>query len=463
MLLTDSKAISTELINRLKTKQQNVFSITIPIDCTDPLDFYDKLNVNETSKRFYWKSPNEDFAIAGSGSALTLFSGSSRDRFDEVRTLWNEIIQMAEVENKANIPGTGPLIFGGFSFDPLAKKEKIWSNYGDYLFYLPQYMITKSDGQAFFTYNTVIDRSVPKDHIYKRMENYISKLSATVGPVQEGTDIITSEEIRQDEWLNAVENVIDLLKRSAMEKVVLARKMIVKFNTPPTSSFILKQLQNQQPGSYIFSLETGRKCFLGATPERLVKKTGNEVLSACVAGSAPRSDDKTKDEELGTDLLGDPKNRYEHQLVVDMIRNALQPYCEDLHIPDEPVLMKTPAIQHLFTPVTGRAKSGQSIFSMAGKLHPTPALGGVPKTDAMKVIRETEQMDRGFYGAPVGWTDFEGNGEFAVGIRSGLLNGNEAVLYAGCGLVADSRPEDELRETRTKFRPMFNALGGEEL
>ncbi len=163
---------------------------------------------------------------------------------------------------------------------------------------------------------------------------------------------------------------------------------------------------------------------------------------------------------MGEELLEDDKNRYEHQLVVDSIRQALSDDCDGLSIPDEPQLMKLKDIQHLYTPVKGTAPSGLSILTLVEKLHPTPALGGVPRKEAMQVIREEEHMDRGLYAGPIGWMDAYGNGEYAVALRSGLLKGDHAFIYAGCGIVAHSDPDSEFKETQMKFRPMQRALGG---
>jgi menaquinone-specific isochorismate synthase len=245
-----------------------------------------------------------------------------------------------------------------------------------------------------------------------------------------------------------------------MEKVVLARKTKVSFSDEVTSDFVLDNLWKQQPDSFIFSFEQEGSCFIGATPERLVKKDGEEILSTCLAGSIARGKDLEEDEQLGRELLEDEKNRYEHQLVVDSIRQALSDDCKRLSIPDEPQLMKLKDIQHLYTPVKGTAPAGLSILTLVEKLHPTPALGGVPRKEAMQVIREEEQMDRGLYAGPVGWMGAYGNGEYAVALRSGLLKGDHAFIYAGCGIVAPSDPDSEFKETQMKFRPMQRALGG---
>jgi menaquinone-specific isochorismate synthase len=163
---------------------------------------------------------------------------------------------------------------------------------------------------------------------------------------------------------------------------------------------------------------------------------------------------------LGEQLLADRKNRMEHQFVVQMIKEALEESCEDVILPDKPQLMKLRNIQHLYTPVVGKCKEDASLLLLVERLHPTPALGGLPKKAAIEKIRHVEELDRGLYGGPLGWMDYRGNGEFAVSIRSGLIQGKEASLFAGCGIVADSNSESEFSETSLKFRPMLTALGG---
>ncbi|MEM5598329.1 chorismate-binding protein [Niallia circulans] len=169
---------------------------------------------------------------------------------------------------------------------------------------------------------------------------------------------------------------------------------------------------------------------------------------------------KEEDDTFAQALLSDSKNREEHNYVVKMIKNAMEEVCSTVEMPSNPKILKMRDIQHLYTPVSGKVKETESLISFIRLLHPTPALGGFPREEALKVIREVEGLDRGMYGAPIGWLDYQGNGEFAVSIRSGLIDGNAATIIAGCGIVADSDPESEYVETAIKFKPMLTALGG---
>src|SRR5699024_1455499 len=241
-------------------------------------------------------------------------------------------------------------------------------------------------------------------------------------------------EIEPEEWKESVKLARDAIIAEKAKKIVLAREMRLSFEDELIVGDVLEKLIETQPNSYIFAIEKGSDCFVGATPERLVKVTGNELLSTCLAGTAPRGETKEVDEKIGADLLNDAKNREEHKYVVQMIKESIDPACENINIPDKPVIYPLANLQHLYTPVTADLKK---------KLHPTPALGGLPSEAALQFIRDHERLDRGWYGAPVGWLDDRFNGEFAVAIRSGLIQADEASIFAGCGVMKDSVPEHE--------------------
>ena len=160
-------------------------------------------------------------------------------------------------------------------------------------------------------------------------------------------------------------------------------------------------------------------------------------------------------------LLADPKERREHVLVVEAVRQALLPLCQELWAPPSPQVLRTPHVQHLHTPIEGRLREGTGLLEVVARLHPTPAVGGAPQKAALALIDACETFDRGWYAGPVGWLDGSGDGEFVVAIRSALLRGREAHLYAGCGILPDSDPRREEQESLLKLKAMLTALGGE--
>jgi menaquinone-specific isochorismate synthase len=272
--------------------------------------------------------------------------------------------------------------------------------------------------------------------------------------------LLETREIEPEEWKKTVEGVVKELTEGPLKKVVLARELRLVFDDQVEAEDVLNNLYMQQHESFIFAFESNGDCFIGASPERLVKKHGNEVYSTCLAGSISRGKTEQEDLKLGQMLLNDQKNLIEHGFVVEMIKEALEESCEEIILPDKPQLMKIRDIQHLYTPVIGKCRNDASLLLLVERLHPTPALGGLPKDEAVVKIRQVEELDRGFYAAPLGWVDYRKNGEFAVSIRSGLIQGDEVSLFAGCGVVADSDSESEYLETSLKFKPMLRALGG---
>lgn len=253
-----------------------------------------------------------------------------------------------------------------------------------------------------------------------------------------------------------------------LRKVVLARALALVADAPLDASTILSRLVADDPGAnaYLADLTPAGGSYVGmalvgASPELLVSRAGDRVSCRPFAGSAPRSCDPVTDAANGAALATSAKNRYEHEVVVDAMRTALDPLCVDLQIPPTPQLSRTTALWHLSTPISGRLReTSVTALDLALALHPTPAVGGVPAEAAMQVIGELEG-DRGFYAGAVGWCDDRGDGSWVVSIRCAQLSADRrsADAHAGGGIVAESDPDDEVAETTTKFRTILSALG----
>jgi menaquinone-specific isochorismate synthase len=431
------------------------------MDRIDPLSFFNRGRERYLGERFYWKDPSEEVVLVGIGITIQIQSDQATDRFFHVEEEWREFLKDGLIFNPFNENGLGPVMFGGFSFDPLKTKTNLWSKYADSLFHVPKYMLTIVKGQTYLTTNIVC---TPNDD-YTLFEKVITERTKLLASHKKGTDttpakLLEMKEISPEPWKQTVDKVVEDLKTSSLKKVVLARELRLLFDHQVKADVILENLYNQQRDSFIFVFESNGDCFIGATPERLVKKQGKNVFSTCLAGSIRRGKNEEEDNILGQTLLNDQKNLNEHGFVVEMIKEALEESCEEIILPDKPQLMKIRDIQHLYTPVIGKCQKDASLLLLVERLHPTPALGGLPKQEAVEKIRQVEELDRGFYAAPLGWADYRGNGEFSVSIRSGLIQGKEASLFAGCGVVANSDSESEYLETSLKFTPMLRALGG---
>jgi isochorismate synthase len=258
---------------------------------------------------------------------------------------------------------------------------------------------------------------------------------------------------------------------SGLHKVVLARALRLAADGPLDARTVVDRLAAADPAAtaYLADLtsagtEYSGSVLVGASPELLVARHGECVVCAPFAGSAPRSADPETDRANGEALEASAKNRHEHQLVVDAMRDALEPLCVDLQFPPNPQLSRTTAVWHLSTPISGRLReTSTTALDLAVALHPTPAVGGAPTGAAADLIGELEG-DRGFYAGAVGWCDQRGDGRWVVSIRGAQLSADRrsALAHAGGGIVAESDPDDEVDETTTKFTTILSALEAQE-
>jgi menaquinone-specific isochorismate synthase len=457
---TDMKEkVMAALMKAKKLDQPILVSAVTKIADIDPLLFFQNGREQYVGERFFWKDPTDEIVLVGMGIAKQIQSDQASDRFFHVEKEWQDFLEAAVTSNPFAENGIGPLIFGGFSFDPFKQKTELWSKFSHSQFRIPKFLLSNIKGQSFITTNIICTKH-DEPNILEKTTKEIEKLFTSKAMDVKDARLTDTEVISPGKWRETVDDVVKDLKGGALKKVVLARELRLRFDQSVASEKVLSNLYKEQHDSFIFAFESNGDCFIGASPERLVKKQGDNVFSTCLAGSIPRGKTQEDDQILGEQLLADRKNRMEHQYVVDMIKEALEESCENVILPDQPQLMKLRNIQHLYTPVIGKCKKEASLLLLVERLHPTPALGGLPKKEAVEKIGQVEELDRGFYAAPIGWIDYQGNGEFAVAIRSGLIQNNEASLFAGCGIVADSDSESEFLETSLKFRPMLTALGG---
>lgn len=256
----------------------------------------------------------------------------------------------------------------------------------------------------------------------------------------------------EDEWAHAIDVALVAIRLGELDKVVLARAVEVSADRPFLRREVLARLRAQQPGCCVYADEG----FLGATPELLVRRTGTTVTSRPMAGSA------SADDPAGLErLAASAKDAREHRPVVDAIVEVLTPWCRELEASDEPVVASFATIAHLATRVVGTlCYPAPDALTLARALHPTPAVGGVPRPAALEAIQRLERTPRGRYAGPVGWVDARGDGEWGVALRGATIDGATALLHAGAGIVDGSVAAAEWRETEAKLAPMLRALVG---
>jgi menaquinone-specific isochorismate synthase len=257
------------------------------------------------------------------------------------------------------------------------------------------------------------------------------------------------------EWEAAVATAVRRIDEGELDKVVLARDVVVTADQPVDVRHLLQRLATGYPSCWTFLVDG----LVGATPEMLVRRLGDTVTSRVLAGTMRRSTDASSDASLASALLDSAKDHAEHEYAVQSVALALAAHCTDLDVPTTPRLLRLANVQHLATDVSGVLADGAPALALAASLHPTAAVCGTPTERAFAVIRELEGMDRGRYAGPVGWVDAHGDGELGIALRCAALEAPDRLrLFAGCGLVSGSDPELELAESQAKLVAMRDAL-----
>jgi isochorismate synthase len=259
-------------------------------------------------------------------------------------------------------------------------------------------------------------------------------------------------------WAGRVREALAAIERLPLEKLVLTRRVELPLGATPELNRVLERLATRYPEAAVFAVHRAGASLVGASPERLLSLEHGLVVADALAGSAPRATCDDADQQLGGRLLGDPKERAEHEVVVREILAALEPLCTAVMASHGPELLRLSNVQHLASHVHGRVRPDVGVFELVERMHPTPAVGGAPRAAALDWLEHHGEADRGWYTGGVGWLDDAG-GDVWVALRCALLAGQAATLYAGAGIVAGSDPGQELLETGWKLQPMLEALG----
>lgn len=340
----------------------------------------------------------------------------------------------------------------GFSFSPGGSPRAEWDGFAPAAAVLPLISVVRRSGQ------THLAVAVPPGRASRDVLEVL--LGLEVAPPLRGfeaADHVVESRPGPVEWRSAVAEAVAGIKSGALDKVVLARSVSVRTEIPARPFDLVSELRRGYPYSFTFGWQEGDSVFVGASPELLVATSGLDVRANPLAGSAARGADDQEDIRLGHALAASGKDRREHRFVVDDMQARLEPLTTTLSVP-APVLRKFPTVQHLSTEIQGTLAASRSVIELADVLHPTPAVGGTPRDDSLVFLDKIEEIDRGWYAGGIGFSDPGGDGEVAIALRCGLLRGTTAYLYAGAGIVADSNPDEELFETRLKFRPMLDLL-----
>lgn len=462
--------------------------VSVPAPRVEPETF---LRLTDSSPALLW-APLEGPVFAGVGAVHRLeLRGAERlaSLESQAQALWQ---RLHEVPHPAcRTPGAR--LFGGLSFAPGSADAPPWQGFGDGSFLLPELQYCRWEDGAGLSVARRCEELTPEGIVAARGE--VCRVLHGLASAEDGEDLGSFSEStsarrlsrgpsrRREEptpqvWRQQVQAIRRAIQRGTVRKIVAARRLAVELPVPLGGPEVLTRLATRIPGSTRFAFVQGGATFLGATPERLIARRGLVIDTEALAGSI--SNDNGTNEEVSTAsggrgldgaarrlracaerLLHSSKDQLEHALVVQHIVERLKPLSTSLSWNDQPGIRELGDVLHLRTPIRGELRQEVHILRLVELLHPTPAVGGVPAPEALRWIADREAVARGWYAGPIGWFDRSGDGEFAVALRSTLLRGQTAYLYAGAGVVQDSDPVLEYQETQWKQRALLTALGVE--
>ncbi|MEG4120079.1 isochorismate synthase [Microcoleus sp. N9_B4] len=467
-LLQDRNQLHQFLLNcqqSLTEKERTkIVSISQEIYPLDPLAVLQEIS-EPCQRHFYFEKRDpiagKSFAIAALDSAIHL-TVAGTDRFVAAQNFIRSTVANTITIGAERLPFSGPHFFCSFAFFD----ENIAANsyFPPATIFLPKWQITRQKDSCILVANAVIEKD-------RNVKNIAENIWQTFDKIESRkyhkltTAIDSSISLKQipvndaNQFKASVKSALELIASKYFSKIVLSQAINVIAQTPFSLIDSLNNLRLSYPDCYVFSTSNGKgQNFIGASPERLISIHNNQLLTDALAGSAPRGKTEAGDAKLAQGLLESEKDIREHQVVIDFIVDRLSKLGITPKFSPVPRLLQLSNIQHLWTPITAQIPPDIHLLKILAQLHPTPAVAGVPRDIALEQIRRCESCDRSLYAAPLGWIDRSGNGEFAVGIRSALIDGDRAILYAGAGIVAGSEPEKELAEIQLKLQPLLNAL-----
>jgi menaquinone-specific isochorismate synthase len=427
-------------------------SVTAEVAPEDPIQLF----ASASGRRCFWDRPFDGFAAAGIGVAWE--TANPVTALHGVRSQIQDLAQNAIVISPA-AAGPSPMIFGAVPFSMGPAGDAIWETFDGSSLTLPEVALIRRNGRSWLTVNQMVCCLADLEAMQQRADEAHARVSSHPGLRRCDVDELSRFEIpNRDKWTRTIEDAVDAITAGDLSKVVLARRYDLRFSEDVDPVVIVEHLRAAYPETAIFAIGRDDQTFLGASPEPLAEVSGSRVRVNCLAGSIARGLNERADRDLAERLRHDDKNRREQNAVVDFVVEKLTPLCKKLEIDPEPAIMTVKNIHHLSSWAVGELRAEQNILDVVGALHPTPAVAGVPVDVALDFIHRHEPFERGLYAGPVGWMTLSGDGEFAVAIRSGLIHGDTVRLFAGCGIVAGSDPEDEWQETNIKLQPMLSAL-----
>ncbi len=440
-------------------------SVTVPLPAGLDVSAVVLASRRATDRWFCFEQPDRHgYAVCGLGVAALVEAGGP-DRFAasaaECRELALRTLSDDPSADPDRPPGSGAVFVGGFAFADDGGNAPEWSSLASAQLVMPEVSFARRAEETRMTVTVAVDGSRSVDELLDGAHTRLSELASGPMPMLDPDPAVRARVAAAAppaHYEEAVRRAVERIGAGALEKIVLAREVRVHARGAIDPAPLLDALRGAFPACYCYCVGTPDLAFVGASPELLVRRDGERAQTVALAGTTRRSADPAVDDHLGEQLLRSGKDRREQRIVAERIERALDPVSLWVAAADEPVLVKVQNVQHLATPIRAQLAQPVAALELAGRLHPTPAVGGEPNAVARPLIPALEGLDRGWYAGAVGWTDLSEDGELCVALRCALLRDDVARLYAGCGIVADSVPADELAETEVKLQALLPLL-----
>lgn len=417
----------------------------------------------------YWRDPRTGYECLGLGIAATVQSLTA-DRFQAVAQGIRNLGRNAVVQGPDSRLH-GPKLIGGLAFTAQYLSDQVWQSFLPACFVLPHFQLERACGQSYARINVLTEADSDADAVQAHCQEALRCFDETflgsappparLGPAvsSRAAAVQIATPVAADQWQAAVRQALAHIRQGRVRKVVLSHIRELRAPDGFDCAQALQRLGQRYSDCYLFFFQRdAASAFLGASPELLCSVRGSALESMALAGTEPRFADPQQDARSRRRLQASDKNQREHRVVVDAIVQALERGCAAASYGRVPNVLSLENVHHLCTDIRACCPEPKSVLEWAEILHPTPALGGVPRQAALELLDALEGQPRGWYGAPFGLVDVDLNGTFATAIRSGVVHGNRAWLFAGAGIVDGSDPQTEWAETGWKYRPLQEAL-----
>lgn len=421
-------------------------------------------NCGGENNTFFYSIPSNNFSFIAAGSIFEI-NESGSDRLNKTALIFRNFIKNA-VNNYSDFEiRSVPMFVGGMKFAPEENPDKIWDNYSDSHWFIPRYIFLRNNEKHFLIIN-FFNESVSLEIYNFVLGRGLSLLDySDNGTHNTNQAKILSSNINdsreKEKWVEQVKHALAQINKGEFQKIVLSRQVKLELDGSPNFAEIFNQLSKDYPRCYIFAFKKNDSVFFGASPETLAKVSEGWVEADALAGSIQRGSTDEEDAAYENELLMSKKNLNEQKAVVEFIKNSFKDFSDEIFYDEHPVIRKLPNIQHLWTPIKAKLNKDKDIFFILKDIHPTPAICGVPWSNALVSIKKMENHNRGLFAGMIGWFNIDNEGEFAVAIRSALYKKNIVYAFAGCGIVEGSDPELEYVESELKLKPILSLFGNE--